>query len=118
MMERVRHLFYGALAMLSALLIVACSSSENPTRTSLNIDTSVLVLDLGQPAALVRQGAGLAPRLQADAHRARGEGHGEGILRRAGEDCDVGRRYRSVHQHTGLHSTASSHGATGCSLCD
>lgn len=48
MMERVRHLFYGALAMLSALLIVACSSSENPTRTSLNIDTSVLVLDLGQ----------------------------------------------------------------------
>ena len=47
-MKKINRFLLGMLAALTALVMVGCHYNENPTRTSLNIDTSVLVLDLGQ----------------------------------------------------------------------
>ena len=47
-MKKINRFLQGTLAALTALIMVGCHYNENPARTSLNIDTSVLVLDLGQ----------------------------------------------------------------------
>ena len=47
-MKKINRFLLGSLTALMALIMVGCHYNENPMRTSLNIDTSVLVLDLGQ----------------------------------------------------------------------
>ena len=49
-MNKVKHLFSGVLALLAVLLLTGCGEKENPTRTSLELDTSTLTLLIGESA--------------------------------------------------------------------
>lgn len=49
-MMKVKRLFFGVLAMLAVLLFSGCGEKENPTRTSLEADTSTLTLFVGESA--------------------------------------------------------------------
>ena len=49
-MLRVKHLFSGMLAVLAVLLLTGCGEKDNPSRTSLDIDTSTLTLSVGETA--------------------------------------------------------------------
>ena len=49
-MLRVKHLFSGMLAVLAVLLLTGCGEKDNPSRTSLDIDTSTLILSVGETA--------------------------------------------------------------------
>ena len=49
-MNKVKHLFPGVLALLAVLLLTGCGEKENPTRTSLELDTSTLTLLIGESA--------------------------------------------------------------------
>jgi len=56
-MRKTKILFSGLLAMLAILLATGCSENDNPTptRTSLKIDTSDLVLSVGESAIRTAQ---------------------------------------------------------------
>lgn len=47
---KVKHLFSGMLAVLAVLLLTGCGEKDNPTRTSLDVDTSTLTLSVGESA--------------------------------------------------------------------
>ena len=47
---RVKHLFSGMLAVLAVLLLTGCGEKDNPSRTSLDVDTSTLTLSVGETA--------------------------------------------------------------------
>ena len=47
---KVKHLFSGLLAVLAVLLLTGCGEKDNPTRTSLDVDTSTLTLSVGESA--------------------------------------------------------------------
>ena len=49
-MTKKKHYFGGMLAMLTTLLMVGCFVNDNPVRTSLEVDTSNLVLSIGESA--------------------------------------------------------------------
>ena len=49
-MMKVKHLFSGMLAMLAVLLLTGCQVNDNPVRTSLEVDTSILTLAVGESA--------------------------------------------------------------------
>ena len=49
-MMKVKHLFSGMLAMLAILLLTGCQVNDNPVRTSLEVDTSILTLAVGESA--------------------------------------------------------------------
>ena len=49
-MMKVKHLFSGLLAVLAVLLLTGCGEKDNPTRTSLDVDTSTLTLSVGESA--------------------------------------------------------------------
>ena len=49
-MNKVRNLFSGMLAVLAVLLLTGCGEKDNPTRTSLDVDTSTLTLSVGETA--------------------------------------------------------------------
>ena len=46
-MLKIKHLFSGVLAVLAVLLLTGCYWSDNPVRTSLDIDTSTMTLKVG-----------------------------------------------------------------------
>ena len=50
MKMKVRHLFSGVLAVLAVLLLTGCGEKDNPSRTSLDVDTSTLTLSVGESA--------------------------------------------------------------------
>ena len=47
-MVKFKNFLWGTLAMLTALLMVGCDEKDNPVSTSLRMDTSTLVLSVGQ----------------------------------------------------------------------
>ena len=47
---KVKHLFSGMLAVLAVLLLTGCWEKDNPSRTSLDVDTSTLTLSVGETA--------------------------------------------------------------------
>ena len=49
-MVKFKNFLWGTLAMLTALLMVGCDEKDNPVSTSLRMDTSTLVLSVGQSA--------------------------------------------------------------------
>ena len=49
-MNKVRNLFSGMLAVLAVLLLTGCGEKDNPTRTSLDVDTSTMTLSVGESA--------------------------------------------------------------------
>jgi len=49
-MAKFKNLLWGMLAMLTTILMVGCGEKDNPTRTSLEVDTSDLVLLIGESA--------------------------------------------------------------------
>lgn len=49
-MMKFKNFLWGTLAMLTALLMVGCDEKDNPVSTSLRMDTSTLVLSVGQSA--------------------------------------------------------------------
>ena len=49
-MKRVKTLLTGMLAVLAVLLLTGCWEKDNPTRTSLVVDTSTLTLSVGETA--------------------------------------------------------------------
>ena len=49
-MAKFKNLLWGMLAMLTTILMVGCGEKDNPSRTSLEVDTSDLVLLIGESA--------------------------------------------------------------------
>lgn len=49
-MAKFKNLLWGMLAMLTTILMVGCGEKDNPTRTSLEVDASDLVLLIGESA--------------------------------------------------------------------
>lgn len=49
-MAKFKNLLWGMLAMLTTFMMVGCGEKDNPTRTSLEVDTSDLVLLIGESA--------------------------------------------------------------------
>ena len=49
-MKNLRNLFSGMLAVLAVLLLTGCWEKDNPSRTSLDVDTSTLTLSVGESA--------------------------------------------------------------------
>ena len=47
-MYKTKHLFSGVLAMLAALLLTGCFEDDNPVSPSIDIDTSMMNLSVGQ----------------------------------------------------------------------
>ena len=50
MMMKVKNLLTGMLAVLAVLLLTGCWEKDNPSRTSLDVDTSTLTLSVGETA--------------------------------------------------------------------
>ena len=49
-MMKVKNLLTGMLAVLAVLLLTGCGEKDNPSRTSLDVDTSTLTLSVGETA--------------------------------------------------------------------
>ena len=49
-MIKVKNLLTGMLAVLAVLLLTGCGEKDNPSRTSLDVDTSTLTLSVGETA--------------------------------------------------------------------
>ena len=49
-MKRLKNLFTGMLAVLAVLFLTGCGEKDNPSRTSLDIDTSTMYLAVGESA--------------------------------------------------------------------
>ena len=47
-MMKLKHLYHGMLAVLTAMMMTGCHWNEDPVRQSLNVETSDLVLTVGQ----------------------------------------------------------------------
>ena len=45
-MMKVKNLLTGMLAVLAVLLLTGCGEKDNPSRTSLDVDTSTLTLSV------------------------------------------------------------------------
>ena len=56
-MVKFKNFLWGTLAMLTALLMVGCDEKDNPVSTSLRMDTSTLVLSVGQSARRMARSA-------------------------------------------------------------
>ena len=61
-MVKFKNFLWGTLAMLTALLMVGCDEKDNPVSTSLRMDTSTLVLSVGQSARRTARSAAEDPQ--------------------------------------------------------